>query len=865
MTLLEHQRKVEWIPWPFTLSRAVPLPAPTAVPLPVPTALPIPAPTAVPRAKAVTLCTATAVTSIEARSTRIAEPRLHWHRGKRFRVMADVQLTVTGRESEDEEEGKHSQGVPLPQDRRRTAPDINQAEKAALEEPEEHHTKITNYLELCATSFETLRCAGERLRHLFGFQADSVRNQAEHAVSLLHFDQSGSGAFSIPSAESGDESARYERNKMISTDAIKELCSDLVGENSNYERWCEHMSEAPQKSIAIRRNGKGDDRLNTAHTLMLWLCVWGEAANLRFCPEFVCYTFHCLARYTSDVSNAPTTDERRYFGPNETRNDGEEKDDDREGAVPASETDEREGWYLKFVIKPAYDRLVFQQSKSWRNEQEKPKALDLSTWLKLQRAFKTEMSTFKTKELQPHIQHRFRLFKNLCTEIIEQTVTLEQTSAWFAIVDSDSWRAHDHAEARNYDDLNDLYGERLVVQPFLARDPSLIVTKTGVSGPCDAGLVKEYAEMIEDENSNQTELRVPTRLEASIDLKTHIETRSFMHVFRTFSRVVHVHVVGITLLVNCALCEVHECVPSARLICALALAVSYVFAELVNLIVLGDPGVARARAVAACCKANEESAAKKDNAALGVDHNGRQSKKLYLWSSRFCWLRLTIKISAFVVLFTSLGSDSFAPFAALYLIGAFIIEIGCNAALKHCGKRFRSVAIALLHLHAVDLCATKHTTSPDWREAIEYGIFWTICIGVKMAVSYFTTIRPVMWLTIAVQGKDSLGELVDDDVWNYKGVRDTKHHFTLIIPMWLISGSVFFFDLELWYVLIGALWSAVRGMARSVGESVQIDDVAHEVRFVYMYVCLTTCSAQTDLLNETLGVRARRTFREAHA
>ena len=65
---------MEWIPWPFiTLSRAVPLPAPTAVPLPVPTALPLPALTAVPRAKAVTLCTATAVTSIEARSTRIAE------------------------------------------------------------------------------------------------------------------------------------------------------------------------------------------------------------------------------------------------------------------------------------------------------------------------------------------------------------------------------------------------------------------------------------------------------------------------------------------------------------------------------------------------------------------------------------------------------------------------------------------------------------------------------------------------------------------------------------------------------------------------------------------------------------------------
>ena len=106
-------------------------------------------------------------------------------------------------------------------------------------------------------------------------------------------------------------------------------------------------------------------------------------------------------------------------------------------------------------------------------------------------------------------------------------------------------------------------------------------------------------------------------------------------------------------------------------------------------------------------------------------------------------------------------------------------------------------------------------------------MFWAIVISVKLLVSYFTTIKPVMWLTLKVQGRDAFGPYVDDDVWDYKVFSDKRNHFTLVIPMWSITSTLFFFDLELWYVLLGSLWSAARGMMRRVGENMTVVDVAH--------------------------------------
>ena len=63
-----------------------------------------------------------------------------------------------------------------------------------------------------------------------------------------------------------------------------------------------------------------------------------------------------------------------------------------------------------------------------------------------------------------------------------------------------------------------------------------------------------------------------------------------------------------------------------------------------------------------------------------------------------------------------------------------------------------------------------------------------------------------MWLTLGA-GPRRIGPYVDDDVWDYKVFSDKRNHFTLVIPMWSITSTPFF-DLELWHVLLGSLWSA---------------------------------------------------------
>ena len=72
-----------------------------------------------------------------------------------------------------------------------------------------------------------------------------------------------------------------------------------------------------------------------AKSVMLWLCVWGEAANLRFCPEF-CATYHCLA------AQAP------------------------------GKYDLGERWYLHQVVRPVYKSPAAQQSKEWRKNHDHP-------------------------------------------------------------------------------------------------------------------------------------------------------------------------------------------------------------------------------------------------------------------------------------------------------------------------------------------------------------------------------------------------------------------------------------------------------------------------------------------------------------
>ncbi|TVU35570.1 hypothetical protein EJB05_17468 [Eragrostis curvula] len=106
----------------------------------------------------------------------------------------------------------------------------------------------------------------------FGFQRDNVRNQREHLVLLL-----ANAQMRLSSADFSDSLepriARQIRRKLL----------------RNYTSWCGFLGRRP--NVYIPDNEPRYDLLFAG----LYLLVWGEAANLRFVPECLCYIYHHMA------------------------------------------------------------------------------------------------------------------------------------------------------------------------------------------------------------------------------------------------------------------------------------------------------------------------------------------------------------------------------------------------------------------------------------------------------------------------------------------------------------------------------------------------------------------------------------------
>ncbi|XP_058086685.1 callose synthase 10 isoform X2 [Magnolia sinica] len=112
------------------------------------------------------------------------------------------------------------------------------------------------------------------LQFVFGFQKDNIRNQRENVVLSIANAQSRLG---IPvEAEPIDEKA------------ITEVFLKVL---DNYIKWC--------KYLRIRLAWNSTEAINRDRKLILvslYFLVWGEAANVRFLPECICYIFHNMAK-----------------------------------------------------------------------------------------------------------------------------------------------------------------------------------------------------------------------------------------------------------------------------------------------------------------------------------------------------------------------------------------------------------------------------------------------------------------------------------------------------------------------------------------------------------------------------------------
>ncbi|XP_065861638.1 putative callose synthase 8 isoform X1 [Euphorbia lathyris] len=131
--------------------------------------------------------------------------------------------------------------------------------------PAEDFHKCGPFIDL----FEFLQCC-------FGFQEGNVANQREHLILLLansHIRQSHKQA-SI--AKLGDA-------------AVDELMKKLF---KNYTNWCKFLRRTNNIRLPYVKQEAQQYKILY---IGLYLLIWGEAANLRFMPECLCYIFHHMA------------------------------------------------------------------------------------------------------------------------------------------------------------------------------------------------------------------------------------------------------------------------------------------------------------------------------------------------------------------------------------------------------------------------------------------------------------------------------------------------------------------------------------------------------------------------------------------
>ncbi|KAM0909446.1 hypothetical protein ACQ4PT_014810 [Festuca glaucescens] len=113
----------------------------------------------------------------------------------------------------------------------------------------------------------------------FGFQKGNVENQKEHLILLLA---------NIDMRESGivDQGGRQNH---IHSNTVTHLMNKVF---QNYISWCRYLHVESNIKIPTDASTQQPELLYIG----LYLLIWGEASNVRFMPECLCYIFHHMAR-----------------------------------------------------------------------------------------------------------------------------------------------------------------------------------------------------------------------------------------------------------------------------------------------------------------------------------------------------------------------------------------------------------------------------------------------------------------------------------------------------------------------------------------------------------------------------------------
>ncbi|KAL6975553.1 hypothetical protein U1Q18_024347 [Sarracenia purpurea var. burkii] len=114
------------------------------------------------------------------------------------------------------------------------------------------------------------------LQYCFGFQRGNVANQREHLILLLANTHIRKNSKQTNISKLGDQ-------------VVNELMKKFF---KNYTNWCKFLRRKSNIRLPCLKQEAQQYKLLY---LGLYLLIWGEAANLRFMPECLCYIFHHMA------------------------------------------------------------------------------------------------------------------------------------------------------------------------------------------------------------------------------------------------------------------------------------------------------------------------------------------------------------------------------------------------------------------------------------------------------------------------------------------------------------------------------------------------------------------------------------------
>ncbi|KAL8152216.1 hypothetical protein V2J09_009976 [Rumex salicifolius] len=119
------------------------------------------------------------------------------------------------------------------------------------------------------------------LASVFGFQKGNVANQREHLILLL----------ANKDVRTRKSEGPYEQ---VESATVRQLMDKVF---KNYRLWCDYLHSGSNLKFP-----PGSDRQQMELLFIaLYLLIWGEASNIRFMPECLCYIFHNMAKDTYEV------------------------------------------------------------------------------------------------------------------------------------------------------------------------------------------------------------------------------------------------------------------------------------------------------------------------------------------------------------------------------------------------------------------------------------------------------------------------------------------------------------------------------------------------------------------------------------